>query len=83
MEIRSGKSVFKIVGMEAREFPQFPKFDSKEQIVITSDKFPKVGLFISLHGYKDLSELCQSLKYGCLTIGVEKDAADHASHPKR
>src|SRR4029450_1495506 len=29
VEIRSGKSVFKIVGMEAREFPQFPKFDSK------------------------------------------------------
>jgi DNA polymerase III subunit beta len=29
MEIRSGKSVFKIVGMEAREFPQFPKFDGK------------------------------------------------------
>ena len=30
VEIRSGKSVFKIVGMDAREFPQFPKFDSKE-----------------------------------------------------
>lgn len=29
VEIRSGKSVFKIVGMEAREFPQFPKFDNK------------------------------------------------------
>jgi DNA polymerase III subunit beta len=29
VEIRSGKSVFKIVGMEAREFPQFPNFDSK------------------------------------------------------
>jgi DNA polymerase-3 subunit beta len=29
VEIKSGKSVFKIVGMEAREFPQFPKFDSK------------------------------------------------------
>jgi DNA polymerase-3 subunit beta len=27
VEIRSGKSVFKIVGMDAREFPQFPKFD--------------------------------------------------------
>lgn len=26
IEIRSGKSVFKIVGMDAREFPQFPKF---------------------------------------------------------
>jgi DNA polymerase III subunit beta len=26
VEIRSGKSVFKIVGMDAREFPQFPKF---------------------------------------------------------
>jgi DNA polymerase-3 subunit beta len=24
VEIRSGKSVFKIVGMDAREFPQFP-----------------------------------------------------------
>lgn len=29
MEIRSGKSVFKIVGMDAKEFPQFPKFDPK------------------------------------------------------
>jgi DNA polymerase-3 subunit beta len=27
VEIRSGKSVFKIVGMDAKEFPQFPKFD--------------------------------------------------------
>lgn len=30
VEIRSGKSVFKIVGMDAREFPQFPEFDKKE-----------------------------------------------------
>jgi DNA polymerase-3 subunit beta len=30
VEIRSGKSVFKIVGLDAREFPQFPKFDSKD-----------------------------------------------------
>ncbi len=30
VEIRSGKSVFKIVGMDAREFPQFPKFDGEE-----------------------------------------------------
>src|SRR5947207_10767879 len=29
VEIRSGKSVFKIVGMDAKEFPQFPKFDGK------------------------------------------------------
>jgi DNA polymerase III subunit beta len=29
VEIRSGKAVFKVVGMEAREFPQFPKFDAK------------------------------------------------------
>src|SRR6266581_8795388 len=29
VEIKSGKSVFKIVGMDAREFPQFPKIDSK------------------------------------------------------
>lgn len=28
VEIRSGKSVFKIVGIDAKEFPQFPKFDS-------------------------------------------------------
>jgi DNA polymerase-3 subunit beta len=31
IEIRSGKSVFKIVGMDAREFPQFPAFDGKAQ----------------------------------------------------
>jgi DNA polymerase-3 subunit beta len=30
VEIRSGKSVFKIVGMDAREFPQFPEFDGKQ-----------------------------------------------------
>ena len=29
VEVRSGKSVFKIVGMDAKEFPQFPKFDGK------------------------------------------------------
>ncbi|HEY5544283.1 MAG TPA: DNA polymerase III subunit beta [Candidatus Binatia bacterium] len=29
VEIRSGKSVFKIVGIEAKEFPQFPKIDGK------------------------------------------------------
>jgi len=28
VEIRSGKSIFKVVGLEAREFPQFPDFDS-------------------------------------------------------
>jgi DNA polymerase-3 subunit beta len=27
VEIRSGKSVFKMVGIDAREFPQFPQFD--------------------------------------------------------
>ena len=29
VEIRSGKSVFKIVGIEAKEFPQFPIIDGK------------------------------------------------------
>ena len=29
VEIRGGKSIFKIVGMEAKEFPQFPKFEGK------------------------------------------------------
>ena len=29
VEIRSGKSLFKIVGMDAKEFPQFPAFDGK------------------------------------------------------
>lgn len=29
VEIKSGKSVFKIVGMEAREFPQFPNFEKE------------------------------------------------------
>ncbi len=28
VEIRGGKSIFKIVGMDAKEFPQFPKFDN-------------------------------------------------------
>lgn len=29
VEIKSGKSVFKIVGMDAREFPQFPNFEKE------------------------------------------------------
>ncbi|MGH7827243.1 MAG: DNA polymerase III subunit beta [Candidatus Binatia bacterium] len=29
VEIRSGKSVFRIVGMDAREFPQFPSIEGK------------------------------------------------------
>ena len=34
VEIRSGKSIFKIVGMDAREFPQFPNFDTRGQATI-------------------------------------------------
>ena len=30
VEIKSGKSIFKIVGMDSREFPQFPKFDGEK-----------------------------------------------------
>jgi DNA polymerase-3 subunit beta len=30
VEVKSGKSVFKIVGLDAREFPQFPKFDGEQ-----------------------------------------------------
>ena len=30
VEIKSGRSVFKVVGMDARDFPQFPKFDREE-----------------------------------------------------
>ena len=30
VEIKSGKSVFKIVGMDAREFPQFPKIEGEK-----------------------------------------------------
>jgi DNA polymerase-3 subunit beta len=36
VEIKSGKSVFKIVGMDAREFPQFPKFDGSGQATISA-----------------------------------------------
>src|SRR3990170_5362938 len=34
LEIKSGKSVFKIVGMEAREFPQFPKFERERLSIV-------------------------------------------------
>jgi DNA polymerase-3 subunit beta len=34
VEIKSGKSLFKIVGMDAREFPQFPDFDAKGQVSV-------------------------------------------------
>lgn len=30
VEIKSGKSLFRIVGIDAREFPQFPKFDGEK-----------------------------------------------------
>ena len=30
VEIKSGKSIFKIVGIDAREFPQFPKFEGEK-----------------------------------------------------
>lgn len=30
VEIKSGKSVFKVVGLDAREFPQFPGFDGQK-----------------------------------------------------
>src|SRR5436190_1082449 len=36
VELRSGKSVFKIVGMDAREYPQFPKFDAKSLSTTTA-----------------------------------------------
>jgi DNA polymerase-3 subunit beta len=34
VEVRSGKSVFKIVGMDAREFPQFPVFPAEQLIPV-------------------------------------------------
>jgi DNA polymerase-3 subunit beta len=40
VEIRSGKSVFKIVGMDAREFPEFPKFE-REKLSSTPAKIIK------------------------------------------
>ena len=36
VEIKSGKSVFKIVGMDAREFPQFPKFEDRRLSTTTA-----------------------------------------------
>ena len=39
VEIKSGKSVFKIVGMEAREFPQFPEFPAEELLTVPAGVF--------------------------------------------
>ncbi len=39
VEIKSGKSVFKIVGMEAREFPQFPEFSKKQLLTVPAGAF--------------------------------------------
>jgi len=39
VEIKSGKSVFKIVGMEAREFPQFPEFSEKHLLTVPTGAF--------------------------------------------
>lgn len=37
VEIRSGKSVFKIVGIDAREFPQFPKVDGEKVATVAGE----------------------------------------------
>lgn len=34
VEVKSGKSVFKIVGMDAREYPQFPKFNKEKLFTV-------------------------------------------------
>lgn len=34
VELKSGKSVFKIVGLDAVEFPQFPKFDGESLVTV-------------------------------------------------
>ncbi len=39
VEIKSGKSVFKIVGMEAREFPQFPEFPAEQLLTVPAGVF--------------------------------------------
>jgi len=39
VEIKSGKSMFKIVGMEAREFPQFPEFSEKQLLTVPAGAF--------------------------------------------
>lgn len=36
VEIKSGKSVFKIVGMDGREFPQFPEFQAEQLLTVPS-----------------------------------------------
>src|SRR4026208_550730 len=41
LEVRSGKSVFKIVGMEAKEFPQFPKFSAVGLTTNTPSPLPE------------------------------------------
>ena len=45
VEIRSGKSVFKIVGIDAKEFPQFPKFDGKALSTTQITRFPVKWLY--------------------------------------
>ena len=37
VELRSGKSVFKIVGMDAREFPQFPVFTADQLLSVPAE----------------------------------------------
>ena len=37
VELRSGKSVFKIVGMDAREFPQFPVFTADQLLPVPAE----------------------------------------------
>jgi len=39
VEIQSGRSVFKMVGIDAREFPQFPSFQTEELFAIPGSAF--------------------------------------------
>lgn len=42
IELISGKSVFKLVGQDADEFPQLPQVDTEKALKLTSDQFARM-----------------------------------------
>ena len=44
MESKAGKAVLRIAGLEARDFPQFPKFTSKGSRICMADPVAQIAL---------------------------------------
>ncbi|MGH7929129.1 MAG: DNA polymerase III subunit beta [Candidatus Binatia bacterium] len=70
VEIKSGKSVFKIVGIDAREFPQFPAFDAKGQTNVPA------GVLRGMIERTIFSVSTDETRYSLNGVFVEQSAGD-------